>query len=550
MHRVATRAESLFNSEVNRVMVIAAVGVGLRLVHLDADLWEKHSWRQAEVAMIASNFYHNGFNILYPQVNWGGNMPGYVGTEFPLVSFIIAVLYSWFGEQLILGRLVSIGFFCLSVPFFYLLVRRYFGLTTAGFALFFYVVSPLSVFYTRTLMPESAMLCFSIGSLYFFSSWIDDPRNNKYFLLATLFTTLALLVKIPMAVLGLPLGYLAFTKHRWSMFRQNKLWLFAFVVLLPSILWYQHAFWLAATQFPFKMFGSRLWLWDGGHGAVFDVRAYLKLGVQASLLLLTPLGLLMAVGGLLVVNKNNKATRLFHWWCLGLLVHVMVCLAGHSQHEYYQLPFVPVAATFAGAFAAYLVSLPGKTDNVLSTTFHRRAAMAVLSAIIVVMSVALLATRYRSQPEQLLFDAGRSVDLEIPANALIVAWAGRNSTLIYASRRRGWHFPDNWDFQRSLEHLEELRGRGAAYFVAPLRPASNPESVFFIREMEAAVRRTVLGIRESSAEKYLGGLRLFDRDSKFGAYLVNHYRKIFQNQFVAIYDLSSRKAGRTAARTH
>jgi hypothetical protein len=38
-----------------------------------------YPWPGADVAMIAENFYHAGFNILYPQVNWAGNAPGYMG---------------------------------------------------------------------------------------------------------------------------------------------------------------------------------------------------------------------------------------------------------------------------------------------------------------------------------------------------------------------------------------------------------------------------------------------------------------------------------------
>jgi hypothetical protein len=47
--------------------------------------------------MIGENSYRYGFHIFYTQVNWAGNAPGYVGTEFPLVSFLAACLYGIFG---------------------------------------------------------------------------------------------------------------------------------------------------------------------------------------------------------------------------------------------------------------------------------------------------------------------------------------------------------------------------------------------------------------------------------------------------------------------
>jgi hypothetical protein len=67
---------TFLSTAVNRVLIISIVGIGLRLIHINNDLWEVWSWRQADVAMIASNFYHNGFDILHPQINWAGNLPG------------------------------------------------------------------------------------------------------------------------------------------------------------------------------------------------------------------------------------------------------------------------------------------------------------------------------------------------------------------------------------------------------------------------------------------------------------------------------------------
>ena len=59
-------------------------------------------------AMIAENFYRNGFQILYPQVNWGGNILGYIGSEFPLVPFFAALLYTPFGVYEGIGSSISL----------------------------------------------------------------------------------------------------------------------------------------------------------------------------------------------------------------------------------------------------------------------------------------------------------------------------------------------------------------------------------------------------------------------------------------------------------
>jgi hypothetical protein len=52
---------------------ILCCGVAIRLIGITQPFVDAWSWRQADVAMIADNFYRNGFSILYPQVNWGGD---------------------------------------------------------------------------------------------------------------------------------------------------------------------------------------------------------------------------------------------------------------------------------------------------------------------------------------------------------------------------------------------------------------------------------------------------------------------------------------------
>ena len=39
------------------------------------------SWRQADTAAMARNYYENGHNFFYPQIDWGGNSAGFVETD-------------------------------------------------------------------------------------------------------------------------------------------------------------------------------------------------------------------------------------------------------------------------------------------------------------------------------------------------------------------------------------------------------------------------------------------------------------------------------------
>src|SRR5262245_65991991 len=124
MDRMHARESRFQRQEWALVLALLAVGCLIRLWAVTQPFVDHWSWRQADVAMIARNFYRHGFNIFYPQIDWAGSAPGYVGTEFPLVPFLASLFYPLLGEHEWIGRAVSVIFFTMSVPFLYLLVRK------------------------------------------------------------------------------------------------------------------------------------------------------------------------------------------------------------------------------------------------------------------------------------------------------------------------------------------------------------------------------------------------------------------------------------------
>ncbi len=73
--------------------LIVVVGIALRLIHITQPFVDQWSWRQSDVAMIARHFSEDGFRIWWPRIDWFGDVAGYVGTEFPLVPAVAALLY-------------------------------------------------------------------------------------------------------------------------------------------------------------------------------------------------------------------------------------------------------------------------------------------------------------------------------------------------------------------------------------------------------------------------------------------------------------------------
>src|SRR5881394_4228513 len=98
-------------------ITLSIFAVTARLILIDQPYVDRWSWRQSDVAAIARNFEQNGFHFAYPQIDWAGNAPGYVGTEFPILPFVAAIIYKITGVQEWVGRIQSVLFFAAALPF-------------------------------------------------------------------------------------------------------------------------------------------------------------------------------------------------------------------------------------------------------------------------------------------------------------------------------------------------------------------------------------------------------------------------------------------------
>src|SRR5436305_15107843 len=116
-HFVKTRCVSARAKWLLFFIVLAAFAV--RLIGIDQPFDDRWSWRQSDVAAIARNYFENGFHFARPQIDWAGEEPGWVGTEFPVLPFTAALLYKVFGMREWVGRLLTIMFFAASLPFFF-----------------------------------------------------------------------------------------------------------------------------------------------------------------------------------------------------------------------------------------------------------------------------------------------------------------------------------------------------------------------------------------------------------------------------------------------
>ncbi len=461
-------AEGRRRARLDAVMLgLVALTLAVRLIDVDKPFLDLQTWRQADTAAIARNYFEESFDFLHPRVDWRGDTPGFVEMEFPLYNYLIACGYRLIGgPQEWVGHLLSALFSAATIPLLYALAFAFYGTASARIAAFVFAVNPLDVFYGRAIMPDAAMLFFSVGAVLFFMRWTEAQRAST-FAAAVAFAALAFLVKVPTLYLGLPLLFLAYQRFGMATFRQPALWLYAALTLVPTVLWYHHGFRLFEqthlTYGIWNRYGYAKW---GNLDVLAQGSFYTLMLTRLWGVVLTPVGFaLLIVGALMKVRERRELV--FHVWLLALLVFVLIAAEGNRLHKHYQLPFVPVASIFAG-----------KALGSFSSEGLRRISVGVCLAALVVFSYVYAAPLFAVQPFYLAqYEIGREVDELIPKDALLVTgelddnkdslYRSQSPILLYFSHRKGWQLvPEEFTDKNRLRNLVE---RGAQYFLVPLQ---------------------------------------------------------------------------------
>ena len=480
----------MLNKNTIYAILIIFAGFLARLINITQPILEVAGWRQCHTASVARNFYYNGMNIFYPQVLNSGNTEGYLGgSEFNIYPFVVAILYKLFGVHEYLGRLVSIIVFCGGAFFLYKLTRKYAGSTTGLITLLFYTFNPYIFFYSRSFQPESTMLFFSITMLYFFSEWIDK-EGWWQFALMTLCSTLAFLVKLPTICLGLPLLYLCIKKYKFNLLIQWKLWLFAVLSLMLTLLWYKHSKYVGTINdidlnplsFSYYMKYSLYFLTNlHFYEKVFYAEVFEKDLIYIG-------GLFLVLGIIFTIKKREF--RYIHYWLLAIIVYFFLAAKEVEWHTYYTIPIIVPASIFIG----YAISNSLRLITAYNVTGIKKI---VLQALFVFMVVSLPFISYhkitgRYETKRLEKDypvqiAGKIVEETTHENDLIIGCIWGGPELLYYSNRRGWTMDSNGS---SIKYIEARRQEGADYFVTTKQDVIDSSVLDYLKNKYEVIRAT------------------------------------------------------------
>ena len=463
------------------LVLILVLGASLRLFHVDAAFLDTHAWRQLDTAAMARNFYEDGFLPFDPQVDWGGRH-GYLEAEFPLVPALIAAVYRIVGLHETAARLFIIA---TGVGLIWAVYRLSLALdgrpSAARAAAFLMAVSPMAVFFGRIVIPDTPMMLCLVLALTGFVEY-GRTQSVRWLVIGATCLTLACLLKLPAVFLGPAIVTALVQARGWRVFRDPLVWMSGVVPLALTGAWYWHAHEIfvrtgltmgilgAPTKFYPAYVSSGPWpsiysKWSTST-LLSDPEFYRRMFMRFYHLLLLPAGFVGALVGALIWRGWGRLVLAV--WFVSNVVFLFIAGEVHRVHEYYQLPFVVIAAIYFGA-----VAWP-----VFDGDWLRRqigGGFLTVAAAAVVLTIAAISSFYasgvteshfapRGMAEK-MFQAGQAIDAVTTDNDLAVVvddYGIMSPILLYFMHLKGWSF-DPGDM--SPEVVDNLRRLGARYFV-------------------------------------------------------------------------------------
>lgn len=313
------------------------------------------SWHEFDDAAIARNFVLEPSSILYPRIDWRGDGPGYVESEFPLYPWLIAQCYRLFGLNILYGRILSLIAVLGALICFTLLARSMLPTAAALVAVLLFGANRIVNFVSTALQPEAFMLLFYLLAVYSFLQWRAQRQWSMYGL-TILALSGAILEKSPAAHLGLFFLLVLLVEEGWSLLKSPANWCLAIVSLILPILWYVHAHKLWVT------YGNSLGISNENHWIGWDIFRNLNrpVGLVAIEILFVFAGGGLLLAGLGAVQWRSRSVRIVLLWFASILFYYVVTIrtTGALWAWYYHVVSVAPMAVLSGAGVASIQKRP------------------------------------------------------------------------------------------------------------------------------------------------------------------------------------------------
>ncbi len=439
------------------MFVCVIVTFFVRLQSISAPIADWHSWRQVDTSAVARNFLKYGIDVTHPRyddlsnIQSGKDNPeGWRMVEMPLyqATAVLALKVVPMVTVEMMLRLISIISVSLSVIWLGLILRSITDERTSLIGMFLYSILPFSIYYGRTILPDSFAVSWALFSLI----CLLQTKSNKWFfwiILAGVSAAISVLVR-PMAIFLLVPSVYFMSLHGSNKQKIISYILYGLILTLPLLWWRQ---WI--LQFPEGIAVSD-WLYNKAGIRFKGAWFYWIFAKRIGELIMGYWGLIpFGIG--MVYFHNKKDSIVSSLWLVGGLAYVIIFAGGNVQHDYYQALLIPIFVWFLAKGISFLL----KPTEGLNTT-----GSVVLVAISLVFSWAFSWYTIRTyfwinHPE--IVEVGKKADELLPKHAKVIAPYNGDTTFLYQTKRSGW--PLGFDIDKKI-------AMGATHYVT-LSPADS-----------------------------------------------------------------------------
>lgn len=409
----------------------------------NAPLEISHNWRQSLTNMIARNFLEIDNNILYPRIDMDGNRKGIIGSEFPLLNYLIYITSKVFGYTHWYGRLINLIVSSIGIFYFYKTVKRFFSEPIAFYAALL-LLSSIWFAFSRKSMPDTFCMSLVIIGVYNGLMYLYEKRI-MYLLLFFVFSSLGILCKIPalylLSVLAIP-----FFDKQVSLSLKRNIAIFGVFILLITYSWY--FYWV---PYLLATYGFQLYFPKSFGEGISELISYApdtleKFYFSAMQSFMAFAVFLMGIY-FMFKRKQYRLLTVFFVATFFFLLFIIKTGFVFSIHNYYVIPYVPIMVLVA-AFAL------NEIKNVKTKT--------LLVFFIVIEGILNQQHDFTiKHSEKYLLKMESVADQVSDKNDLFTINGGQSPQQIYFLHRRGWSVLN--DSLADSAFIEHLKQKGCKY---------------------------------------------------------------------------------------
>ncbi len=434
------------------VLALFILCVAFHLPSLNNEAWEYYDdWRQSDTYSIAQNYYRYSMNPFLALFNYDGAQPVPVQLELQIIPYISAVIFKLISDMTpLVPRVISLLFFIGSALYLYRVARRAMSFLPAASTLVLYLSMPITMLYSRAIMPESAALFFLNGAIYFLYDWhIADSKKSMW--LSAVMTAFAIMEKTPTAFVGLLIIFVFFCKYGINALKKASFYIYGAISLGVPVLQLLYSGSTASSTFVSSIAEKHI-LTDKIF-ALFSEEA--KVFFSASLPMYFGIPVLVAAAlGLVCAVVKKKG--FFYILALSFILETVTIVA-IIKFGYYLIFMAPVSALLFGIL-------------IHSFTKLNKTLALVLAVFVIVATLFISVPLYKEKVtvNENIARVGEFIDQTLPENASI-AFGIDNPVYINASNRCGFRANLNYyDFipQGAQNEIEYFINHGIEYYIA------------------------------------------------------------------------------------